>query len=104
MIEIKRKKEEKTAREAKEAKKQEARNAKNMKNAPASSSRPSESNFHPQPGKEAQAQPTPALHSSAGLSTSSTPATAAASPVTTCWARFRSATCCIPAQNTNDHH
>src|ERR1700710_2250057 len=102
MIEIKREKDEKTAREANEAKKQEARNAKNMKNAPASSSRPSEGNFHPQPGNKAQAHPTPALHSSADLSTLSTPA--AASPVTTCWVSFWSAACCIPTQNANDHH
>jgi hypothetical protein len=69
----------------------------------ASSSRPSESNVNPQPGEGAQAQPTPGLHS-AGLSTSSTPATATASVVTTRWARFWSAACCIPAQNANDHH
>ncbi|KAJ8581476.1 hypothetical protein M405DRAFT_868645 [Rhizopogon salebrosus TDB-379] len=107
MVEMKREKEEKTAREAKEAKKRkarEARNAKNMKNPPESSSRPSQSNFYPQLGQKAQGQPPPALHSSAGLSTSSTPATVAASPVTTCWVRFWSAACCIPPQNANDHH
>ncbi|KAJ8582143.1 kinase-like protein, partial [Rhizopogon salebrosus TDB-379] len=86
------------AREAREADKQKAKetkNAKNTKNAP-SSSQHSESNVNTQPGEGAQTQPTPGLHS-VGLSTSSTPATAAASAVTTRWARFWSAACCISA-------
>src|ERR1700710_1084700 len=98
MIEMKREKEEKKAREAKKQKARDAKNAKNTKNAPTSSSRPSESNINPQPGGGAQAQPTPGLHS-AGFSTSSKPAPA----VVTRWAHFWSATCCIPAQDANDH-
>ncbi|KAJ8580609.1 kinase-like protein [Rhizopogon salebrosus TDB-379] len=93
------------AREAREAEKQKARetkNAKNTKNAPGGS-RLSESNVNPQPGEGAQTQPTPGSHS-VGLSTSSTPATAAGSAVTMRWARFWSAACCISAQNTDDHH
>jgi hypothetical protein len=91
--------EQQKAREAREAEKQKARemkNAKNTKNAPASSSQPSESNVNSQPGEGAQTRPTPGLYS-VGLSTSSIPATAAGSAVTTRWARFWSAACCISA-------
>jgi hypothetical protein len=88
------------ARNAKEAEKQRAREA---KNASASSSWPFQRNVNPQPGEEAQTQPTLGSYS-AGLSISSTPATADASAVTTRWARFWLATCCISAQNANDHH
>ena len=90
---------------AKATERQKAGDAKNMESAlaVASSSLPSESNLNPQPGEGAQAQPIPGLHS-AGLSTSSTPAIATVSVVTTRWARFWSAACCIHAQNANDHH
>jgi hypothetical protein len=90
---------------AKATERQKADDAKNTQSAlaVASSSRPSESNLNPQPGEGAQVQPTPGLHS-AGLSTSPTPATVSASVVTTRWARFWSAACCIPAQNADDHH
>jgi hypothetical protein len=98
MVEMKKEKEEKKAREAREAK-----HAKNTKNAPTSTSRPSEINANLQFGEGGQMQPTPGLHS-AGLSTSSTPVTAAASTVSTRWARFWLTACCIPAQNANDHH
>jgi hypothetical protein len=98
MVEMKKEKEEKKAREAKEAK-----HAKNTKNAPTSTSRPSEINANPQFGEGAQMQPIPGLHS-AGLSTSSTPVTAAASTVSTRWARFWLTACCIPAQNANDRY
>jgi uncharacterized protein (DUF1800 family) len=88
------------ARNAREVEKQKAKEAKNTS---ASSSRPSQRNVNPQPSEEAQTQPTLSLHS-AGLSTSSTPATAVVSAFTTRWDRFWLAACCISAQNANDHH
>ena len=90
------------AREAEKQKAREAKNAKNAKNALAISSPPSESNVNP-PGQGSQMQPTLGLHSS-GLSTSSTPATAAGPAGTTRWARFWLAACCISVQNTDDDH
>jgi hypothetical protein len=85
-----------------EAKKQKAREAKNTKNTLAISSPPSKSNVNPRPSEGAQMQPTLGLHS-AGLSTLSTPATAAAPTITTRWDGFWLAACCISAQNANDH-
>jgi hypothetical protein len=90
------------AGEAKKQKAREAKNTKNTKNTLAISSPPSESNVNPRPSEGAQMQPTLGFHS-AGLSTSSTPATAAAPAVTTRWDRFWLAACCISAQNANDH-
>jgi hypothetical protein len=90
------------AREAEKQKVREAKSMKNTKNALASGSLLSESNVNPQPCEGAQMQPTLGLHSS-GLSTSSTPATAAA-PAVTRWARFWLAACCISVQNADHHH